>query len=138
MQWDATPNAGFTAADATPWMRVNDNYREVNAASQTSDPDSVYHCWRRVLEKRKEHLDIFVYGDFQLVDEAHQKVFAYSRKADSGDAALVVCNFAAETASWTLPAKAREVLISPTGRTLEDLNSGEIQLAPCEAFAVLL
>ncbi|KAL2685073.1 hypothetical protein Neosp_006168 [[Neocosmospora] mangrovei] len=138
MQWDATPNAGFTAADVTPWMRVNDNYREINAASQTSDPDSVYHCWRRVLEKRKEHVDIFVYGDFQLVDEAHEKVFAYSRKADNGDVALVVCNFAAETVSWTLPAKAREVLISPTGRTLEDLNGGEIQLAPCEAFAVLL
>ncbi|RSL61802.1 hypothetical protein CEP53_004977 [Fusarium sp. AF-6] len=138
MQWDATPNAGFTKADVTPWMRVNDNYREINAASQTSDPDSVYHCWRRVLEKRKEHVDIFVYGDFQLVDEAHEKVFAYSRKADNGDTALVVCNFAAETVSWTLPAKVREVLISPTGRTLEGLNGGEIQLAPCEAIAVLL
>ncbi|RSL81112.1 hypothetical protein CEP51_006075 [Fusarium floridanum] len=138
MQWDTTPNAGFTKADVTPWMRVNDNYREINAASQTSDPDSVYHCWRRVLEKRKEHVDIFVYGDFQLVDEAHEKVFAYSRKADNGDTALVVCNFAAETVSWILPAKAREVLISPTGRALEDLNGGEIQLAPCEAFVVLL
>ncbi|KAI8683949.1 Glycoside hydrolase family 13 [Fusarium keratoplasticum] len=138
MQWDATPNAGFTAAEVTPWMRVNDNYRDINAASQTSDPDSVYHCWRRVLEKRKEHVDIFVYGDFQLVDEAHEKVFAYSRKADNGDAALVVCNFAAETVSWTLPAKAREVLISPTGRTLEELNGREIQLAPCEAFAILM
>ncbi|RTE77912.1 hypothetical protein BHE90_007624 [Fusarium euwallaceae] len=138
MQWDATPNAGFTKADVTPWMRVNDNYREINAASQTSDPDSVYHCWRRVLEKRKEHVDIFVYGDFQLVNEAHEKVFAYSRKADNGDTALVVCNFAAETVSWTLPAKVREVLISPTGRTLEDLNGVEIQLAPCEAIAVLL
>ncbi|KAJ3524783.1 hypothetical protein NM208_g11915 [Fusarium decemcellulare] len=138
MQWDTTPNAGFTTAEATPWMRVNDNYREINAASQTSDPNSVYHCWRRVLEKRKEHVDVFVYGDFQLVDEANDKIFAYSRRADNGETALVVCNFAAETVAWTLPGKAREVLVSPTGRTLEDLNAAEIQLAPCEAFAVLL
>ncbi|KAM5356205.1 hypothetical protein ACJ41O_002851 [Fusarium nematophilum] len=138
MQWDATPNAGFTTADATPWMRANDNYREINAASQTSDPDSVYHCWRRVLEKRKEHVDVFVYGDFQLVDEASEKVFAYSRRADNGDIALVVCNFSAETVAWAMPGKVREVLISPTSKTLDDVNGSPIQLAACEAFAVLL
>ncbi|KIL94554.1 hypothetical protein FAVG1_01485 [Fusarium avenaceum] len=138
MQWDASPNAGFTTADAKPWMRVNDNYKEVNAASQTSDPNSVYSCYRKVLQKRKEHVDVFVYGSFHLADDFHEKIFAYSRRADNGDTALVVCNFTSDTVAWTLPSKAREVLISSEGRTLEDVNSAEIKLAPCEAFAVLL
>jgi glycosidase len=138
MQWDASPNAGFSTADAKPWMRVNDNYTEVNAASQTSDPNSVYSCYRHVLQKRKEHIDVFVYGNFLLVDDANEKVFAYSRRADNGDTAIVVCNFSTDSVAWKLPGEAREVLASPTGRTPDDLNSGEIKLAPCEAFAVLL
>ncbi|KAF5623198.1 trehalose-6-phosphate hydrolase [Fusarium sp. NRRL 52700] len=138
MQWDASPNAGFTTADANPWMRVNDNYKEINAASQTSDPKSVYSCYRKVLQRRKEFLDIFVYGNFQLVDESNSKVFAYSRRADNGETALIVCNFATDTVAWSLPGKTREVLVSSAGRTTDELNSGEIKLAPCEAFAVLL
>lgn len=138
MQWDASPNAGFTTADANPWMRVNDNYTDINAASQTSDSNSVYSCYRQVLGKRKEYKDIFVYGNFQLVDESNDKIFAYSRRADSGETALVVCNFSVDSVAWKLPGEAREVLTSPAGRTLNDLNSGEIKLAPCEAFAVLL
>ena len=138
MQWDASPNAGFTTADAKPWMRVNDNYTEVNAASQTSDPKSVYSCYRQVLQKRKEHIDVFVYGNFLLVDDANDKIFAYSRCADNGDTALVVCNFSTDSVAWKLPGEAREVLVSPAGKTADDLNNGEIKLAPCEAFAVLL
>ncbi|KAH6997603.1 family 13 glycoside hydrolase [Ilyonectria sp. MPI-CAGE-AT-0026] len=136
MQWDATRNAGFTTGDS-PWMRVNDNYREINAASQTEDPASVYRCWRTVLDTRKAHKEIFVYGDFQLVDEAHEKVFAYRRIAQNGDAALIVCNFAAEPVDWKLSVKARDVLVSPAGRTLEEVNAGVIRLSPCESLAVL-
>ncbi|KAG6977797.1 Alpha-glucosidase [Fusarium oxysporum f. sp. conglutinans] len=125
MQWDASPNAGFTTADAKPWMRVNDNYKEINAASQTSDPNSVYGCYRKVLQRRKEFLDIFVYGNFQLVDESNEKVFAYSRRAGNGETALIVCNFTTDTVAWSLPGKTREVLVSSAGRTVDDLNSGE-------------
>jgi hypothetical protein len=82
-------------------------------------------------------MDIFVYGNFQLVDESNDKVFAYSRRADNGETALIVCNFSADSVAWKLPGEARKVLVSPAGRTLDDLNSGEIKLAPCEAFAVL-
>ena len=35
MQWDATPNAGFSTHE--PWFAVNPNYREVNVAVQGND-----------------------------------------------------------------------------------------------------
>lgn len=137
MQWDATPNAGFTTG-SSPWMRVNDNYKEINAAAQVSDPQSVYHCWRQVLEKRKVQKDIFVYGDFQLVNEEDEKVFAYKRTGVNGDAALVVCNFAAEPVSWKTTQAPREVFFSPGGKTLDDVKGGEFNLDSCEAIVVLL
>lgn len=38
MQWDASPNAGFTTG--TPWIGVNPNYKEINAQQEQSDDRS--------------------------------------------------------------------------------------------------
>ncbi|KAF4841726.1 Alpha-glucosidase [Colletotrichum siamense] len=139
MQWDASANAGFTTADATPWMAVHPNHKEINAASQTSNPDSVYHTWRHVLETRKKFKDIFVYGDFNLVDEAHEEVFAYARKADDGSTALVACNFSPKSVEWTgLPRDVKEVLVTYKGKTKDDFSNGKVTLGPYEGVAVLL
>lgn len=149
MQWDDSPHAGFTTGN-TPWMRVNDNYKAINAASQTSNPRSVYHTWRQVLEKRKALKDIFVYGDFALVDGnsgGNERIFAYKRTVEdgSGRSALVVCNFSREEVTWVAPGEMqpKEVLLSTTDKTkLAELggsgSSGEIKLGACEAVVLLL
>ena len=136
MQWDASPQAGFTTSNE-PWMRVNDNYEEINAAAQIGDPGSARGCWQQVLEKRKMYKDIFVYGDFELIDEPNDTVFAYKRKATSGQTALVACNFSSAMVSWKLAWEAKEVLISTNGKTLQDLSGGEIQLEPWEAISII-
>ena len=46
MQWDSSPNAGFTTG--TPWLKVNDNYPEINVAAQENEPDSVLNYYRRL------------------------------------------------------------------------------------------
>jgi glycosidase len=142
MQWDDTPHGGFSTAK--PWMRVHDNYPQVNAAAQVRDPTSVYSAYREVLRQRKARKDLFVYGDFALIDdddEAHDKVLAYKRTAANGEAALVVCNFSADAVTWglagTTDAPPREVIVSPTGKTKADVDS-KIELGPYEAIALLL
>ncbi|KAG6067660.1 hypothetical protein E4U32_003252 [Claviceps aff. humidiphila group G2b] len=137
MQWDDSPQAGFTTS-STPWMRVHDNYKDINAASQMNDPTSVFHMYRLALEKRKEHKDILVYGDFELVDEANDKIFAYKRFASNGEAALVVCNFSKESVMWTIPFRAKAVLVTSTGKTLDDMSAGEMRLGAYEAIAFLI
>lgn len=119
-------------------MRVNDNFSEINAASQVTDPNSVYHIWRQVLEKRKLLKDIFVYGDFALLDESNDKVFAYIRKAANGQSGLVLANFSGDSVSWEWAGNAVEVILSPNGKTRADVNSGKIDLQPYEAVALLL
>ncbi|PHH93138.1 hypothetical protein CDD83_1 [Cordyceps sp. RAO-2017] len=136
MQWDAGPHGGFTTG--RPWMRAHDNAAAVNAAAQTADPGSVYHTWRRVLARRRALADLFVYGDFRLVDEADARVFAYERRAADA-AALVACNFSGRAVAWPWAGgPARDVLVSPAGKTLDDVNGGEIRLGPYEAVALLL
>ena len=76
-QWDGTLYAGFSTAK--PWLRVNPNHTEVNAARELCDPDSVLNFFRRAVTLRKGHPDL-VYGSFRLVDADNPQVFAYLRE----------------------------------------------------------
>src|SRR5699024_12050590 len=51
MQWDDTPNAGFTTG--TPWLMVNPNYKEINAARAVADPDSVFHYYQKLRSEER-------------------------------------------------------------------------------------
>ncbi|HVH24223.1 MAG TPA: alpha-glucosidase, partial [Pseudonocardia sp.] len=53
MQWDASPHAGFTTG--TPWLPVNPDHREWNAAAQRDDPASVLAHYRKLIELRHEN-----------------------------------------------------------------------------------
>ncbi|ETS83634.1 hypothetical protein PFICI_05510 [Pestalotiopsis fici W106-1] len=107
MQWDASANAGFCDADVKPWMRVMDDYPTINAAAQTkaSDDDnlSVWQFWQRGLKDRKEHADVFVYGDFQELSHEHPQVFAYTRTSVQGEKWLVVLNYSGKQVEWYFP-----------------------------------
>ncbi|WP_254271271.1 glycoside hydrolase family 13 protein [Haloarcula marina] len=94
MQWDDGENAGFT--DGDPWIQVNDNYPEINAAEALDDSDSIYHYYRRLLAFRRES-DVLVYGDTEYVlpDETYPNVWAHRRTLD-GESVLVVLNWQGE------------------------------------------
>ncbi len=89
MQWDASPNAGFTTG--TPWIRVNPNYKEINAAACTADPDSVFHYYQELIRLRHT-LPIIVYGKFEGLLEDSETIYAYRRLLD-GQVLTVACNF---------------------------------------------
>ena len=79
MQWDDSPNAGFTSG--TPWIMVNPNYPTLNAAAQEADPDSVLQYFRRLIRLRRESRwkDAVVYNRFTLLDPEDEHIFAYLR-----------------------------------------------------------
>ena len=59
MQWEDSHQAGFT--EGTPWIRVNSNYKEINAKQQLSDPNSIFHYYQKLIRLRKEK-PVIVYG----------------------------------------------------------------------------
>ena len=93
MQWDDTENAGFTTG--TPWIKVNPNYKEINAKSQVNDKDSIFSCYKRLIQLRKEY-PVFVDGEFRLLLEEDENIFAYERVSE-GQKLVVVCNFYEKT-----------------------------------------
>jgi oligo-1,6-glucosidase len=95
VQWSAKPHAGFTAPDAKPWMRVNDDFATINAEAQVKDPASVHAFWKEALKHRKAHKDVFVYGDFEMLDMSDKKVVAFRRWGEKEEW-VTVCNFSGE------------------------------------------
>ncbi|CAG84911.1 DEHA2A13882p [Debaryomyces hansenii CBS767] len=94
VQWDDTENAGFSTGK--PWMRVNDNYKEINVASQVNDPNSLFSFWKQSLKIRKEYKDLLIYGSFKILDNENQKIFTYVKEA-AGQKAYIVLNFTSES-----------------------------------------
>ena len=89
MQWDASPNAGFTGG--TPWIEAAKSYAEINVEQALADKHSVFYVYQRLIRLRKE-LTVFTDGDYCDLLPNHEFVWAYRRKAD-GQALTVVANF---------------------------------------------
>lgn len=89
MQWTDEKYAGFSEAE--PWIRVNDNYRGINAKAQLADENSIFHYYRRLIALRREY-PVFRDGSFELLYREHPDLFVYERKTEE-ERLLVVCNF---------------------------------------------
>lgn len=135
-QWDDSEHAGFTKG--TPWLTVNPNYPTVNVAVEETDGDSALSYFKRAVGFRKNHPEL-IYADYELLDGANPKVFAYLRKSSEATF-LVVLNFsplAAESAPGPDLTKATMVL-SNYPRRRHASPSRKIRLKPFEAVVFRL
>ena len=96
MQWDDSPQAGFTTGE--PWIAVNPNHAEINARAAIEDPDSVFHHYRKLIELRQAEPAV-AHGDFTMLLEDDPRVYAFTRSLD-GTELLVVVNVSGEEASF--------------------------------------
>lgn len=107
MQWNDGANAGFCESGVEPWMRVNEDYKDINAKKQQSADDeeelSTWQFWQRGLANRKAHADCFVYGEFRAVGPESDEVFAYLRLGKESGTWLVVLNFSGKEVEWKIP-----------------------------------
>ena len=130
MQWDDTPNAGFTTG--TPWFTVNPDYKEINVAEQEKDPESILNFYKKLIRLRKEY-PIIVYGSYKMLYPTHEAAVVYERVQDN-EKLLIACNFSAEGQELEAPKEfvenAAELLISnyPVAEISEKLS-----LRPYEA-----
>ena len=131
MQWDDSAQAGFT--DGESWIKVNPNYKEINAAQQLEDPNSIFHYYQKLIRLRKEK-DIIVYGEFEPIYRDDEQIFAYIRRQKQ-EKLLTVCNFSDKNAGMEIPEefKGAECLITNLDRTVFE---GKIVLKPYEAFVL--
>jgi len=133
IQWDDSVNAGFNKG-AKPWLKINENYTTINAASQINDENSIYNFYKKLLSLRKsnEYVNTFVYGKFNEVSPEIKNIFAYIRE-DENHKVLVVTNMKDNHEKINLDFKVNKTLLSNYNKEYDSLD---ITLAPFEAFVV--
>jgi oligo-1,6-glucosidase len=133
VQWDDSPNAGFTTGE--PWLAVNPDHLEVNVAAQREDPDSVLAHYRRLIALRHGE-PVVVSGDFTMLLPQDERVYAFTRTLD-GTSLLVLGNFSGEPAPAPVPDAAdwaqAELLVGREAAPGTDADP--IVLAPWEGRA---
>ena len=105
MQWDASPNAGFSTAQPGDLFfpvisETVYGYPRINVDAEERDPGSLLHFTRRLLELRRAH-PAFALGGLSFVETNNDAVLAYTREHE-GQTLLVVANFAANAQSARL------------------------------------
>ena len=133
MQWDDSKNAGFT--DGEPWLKVNENYKEINVKNNLESEDSILKYYKKLIDLRKnsEYSDVIAYGKYKDFMENDKNIFAYIREYEHKKI-LVLANFYGENIKVKLNYTVEKVLLSNCD--LIDISKNEIALKPYEALVL--
>jgi alpha-glucosidase len=132
MQWDASPNAGFTSGD--PWLPLASDHAKRNVAAQRDDPASLFSLYRRLGWLRKSS-PALRRGSYRTV-AAPRGVFAFSREAD-GKRVLVAMNFTKDAQLVPLgTGKATVELSTDHARDGDAIDLARAELRPDEGIIV--
>ena len=135
MQWDASPNAGFTSADAIPWLPLAPDADVVNVARQAEDTGSTLTLTRDLLRLRREH-PVLLRGDFERFGPTPDGTFAFRRIGPEG-MLNVVLNLTAE--ERTVPDGGPGRVLIGTHRDRDGSTTGRsLELRPHEAVVLEL
>ncbi|XP_069689396.1 maltase A3-like [Periplaneta americana] len=97
-QWDATTSAGFST-NATTWLPVNSNYKELNLDAQKATEKSHYWVYKKLVQLRQSQS--IQYGDLQIVAFSEQ-IFAFSRSYPDSESYVVIVNLGSSVESVTI------------------------------------
>ncbi|XP_046364288.1 neutral and basic amino acid transport protein rBAT-like [Haliotis rufescens] len=97
MQWNAGPNAGFTASNSTPYLPINDGYKENNVASERAHfrKNSVFEKVDELMKLRGSESLQFGKTTTGIVSD----MVYFVRKAEGFLGYLVAFNFGADPVS---------------------------------------
>lgn len=120
-QWSGSENAGFTTG--RPWLKVNENYKVINANSQIEDEESVFNFYKKLINLRKseEFKDAIVYGEFVPTFEEYDNLFAFYRQGESKKL-MILANYQKEEQTIELDKQYVKVLINNCEKIKKDKN----------------
>jgi alpha-glucosidase len=138
MQWDDSPNAGFTRG--VPWLPVPPSYKTVNVATELKDPSSILNTYKILLALRHQNRALLD-GDYVALNQNDGNVLSYLRRYKN-EAVLVVLNMSAQPqdvsfdlAPQGFPAKSAHTLLRTMSARSKEGSLSHLSLEP---FAVYI
>jgi alpha-glucosidase len=94
MQWDGSPEAGFTKSDK-PWLPVPPSYKTVNVEEEVRDSDSLLNWYKQLIRLRRENPALHS-GTLTMLNATDNNVLSWLRQTPGQPAVVVACNFTAQ------------------------------------------
>ena len=122
MQWDASPNAGFTTGKPfTELVKGAQSYQHINVASQMVDKDSLFHAIRRMVNIRKQH-HTFGRGSMEWV-VTDNPAFAVYTRSYRDETLLIINNLSGSTETISLPSAYHADYLELISNTQQSVSS---------------
>lgn len=133
MPWNEGPHAGFTSG--TPWMRLQQDYQQVNVKAQLADADSVLRHYQKLVSLKKDPAlqTVLTYGSCTELNTPYANVIAYTRKL-AMQSVVVAANFDEGCATLTLTR--RGTLRLTSGQVF--INENQLTLQPGSSAVLVL
>jgi alpha-glucosidase len=93
MQWNASPQAGFSANPKT-WLPVTSDYPQLNVQSELAESESLLHWYRHLISMRSRFTSLRS-GRLVMLDTENALVLTYARVSVDGNAMVVSLNMSA-------------------------------------------
>lgn len=131
MQWSAGINAGFT--DGTPWIKVNENYPQINVEEQENRPDSLLSYYKKLtaLHHQKSFEDVLAEGSIRPILLEAPAVIAYERVLEEKTFTVVV-NL--KNSGQEIPRKEGECLLNNYSEL--EMTEDKLLLKPYQAIVL--
>ena len=137
MQWDDSPNAGFTRG--TPWLPLPLIHKTVNVANESKDPSSILNLYRSLLALRHQN-QALLEGDYVPLNENDANVLSYLRRYKN-EAVIVVLNMSSQPqavsfdlAPQGFPAKSARTLLTTMAPGSKEGSLSHLSLEPFSVY----
>jgi alpha-amylase len=87
MQWQANNFAGFSTV--MPWRTLNSNYPQYNVSTLSTDPNSIFNHYRKLIHFRNNH-EALQKGNYKSLIGTNNEVFIYQRSTLNQDIIVMV------------------------------------------------
>ncbi len=135
MQWDDSPNAGFSEADDT-WLPLAEDYAEVNVLRQRETPTSMLNFQKALLDLRRSAPALHI-GAYQAVDGTPEGTFVYLRQ-HADQRYIIALNFTPAAKMLDLSAYGPGALALSTFMDRDVLDTSSFELRPNEGVIIAL
>jgi alpha-glucosidase len=132
MQWDGSPNSGFSPAK--PWLPLDADYRERNVEAQLKDPASLLSFYSRLIRLRKSNTALLS-GEIRFLP-APRGVLAFQRTTkDGSERVVVLLNFSRRLKTFRMQ-DTGSALFGTSRKPGDTLAPGDCLLFPYEILIV--
>ena len=109
--WNTKENAGFTKGNS--WLKINENYKEINAESQINDSNSIFSYYKNLVSLRRhsEYSEAIIYGKFVPYLEKYEEIIAYKRVGKEKKL-LIINNFSSKKTSIEFTSKIKNIVLN--------------------------